>query len=258
MLPSRKEPPQGTGGNGHAVIEVLCNDQGMTDHRQRITLTVDDSNPATPPITATADLPEHTTSKDFATLLAFVLQQQGCPGYITEPEIHPEFDPFKSHQINLPDGYRITNAKVQKRQSSGTGWTPGDPDHLRCFIGGDRRNGRLGFPGQLTYTTFDFSINSGEMPLTVEFHMRGTDLDDGTTIAGITSVTYPKKVRPQNWLVPIGQYLQNLGMVVTYQGSNRLHVDVGPSNIQVDSALFMINTNADVPEFSLEYSFIAN
>jgi hypothetical protein len=247
--------------SNYAVVEVKCNSQGQTDMRQTITTTVDDNNPDTPPVTVTADLPEHVTSKDIAARLVFLMRERGIICYLTEPT-DSGFDPRQCEQINLPAGFGFTAPAVVGKKRS-TSWD-GKQDHVNFHIGGKPANG--GNPGplpaELTFHAFDVSLDSfSGTPLRLELRVNGVNLDDMSSVNAVHTVTYPTaSVLPINRLKSIGQYLKGLGMSVSYPTNSKLHVEVDPSNIQVNYVSFMatILTVDEDKEYDLSYSFRAN
>lgn len=90
----------------------------MTAARQRVCLEVDDGRPETPLLTATADLPAHSTSQDFAAKLAFVLGQQECAASAEDG------------CLVFPPG--LTPAKVTIEKRSGDTWIASGADDLSC------------------------------------------------------------------------------------------------------------------------------
>ncbi len=115
-------------GVGSLVLEVLT----MTHHRQRVELVLADARGEQPAITATADLPAHTTSKDFAGLLAFIVVQQGFSAHTRESD-DPAYAPASSEELQLGSGLVVTQASVKKKV--GDEWLESGPDDLRLHLG---------------------------------------------------------------------------------------------------------------------------
>lgn len=240
-LAHRPAPIQGTdNGAQTGTIEVCCG-QGIVDERHRVTVTVDDGNPDTPPKTVTADLPATSGADDFAGVIAFKLSKCDIPttsGPPTTKKFQGKDD--RAQQINLPPGFHLTDMDVEKR--AGNGWQQ-DDGHLKAWIGDKKASGLLS--GQ-HYETLDFRVTTWQCkPITFEIHLFGTDPIDGSDVEFFKKVRYPNGTLPINRLQGVGNYLQSLGMLVSYPNQNRLHAEIGPSGLQIDEAHFVLYEETD-------------
>lgn len=116
------------------VLEVL-GPQAMTRHRQQVELVVAEESTGRSGITATADLPAYSTSKDFAGLLAFILTQKGHRTE-TRESVDPAHTAVSSEELRLPPGLVVTQVTVKKKV--GEAWLESGPDDLRVHLGGVR------------------------------------------------------------------------------------------------------------------------
>jgi hypothetical protein len=244
---------QGDNGAQTGTIEVCCG-QGIVDERHRVTVTVDDGNPDTPPKTVTADLPATSGADDFAALIAFLLSECDIPttsGPPTTKKFQGKDDTCQ--QINLPAGHNFTDMDVEKKD--GNGWDS-DDGHLKGWIGDKKASGLLA-SGSF-YKTFDFKITSWRCkPKTMELHMFGTQ--NGAPVEYFKKVTYPGNLLPIQRLQAIGSYLQSLGMTVSYPSSSRLHAEVGSSGLLIDEAHFVLYEETDATsniDYRLSFQFM--
>lgn len=244
---------QGDNGGQTGTIEVCCG-QGIVDERHRVTVTVDDGNPNTPPKTVTADLPATSGADDFAGLIAFLLSECDIPttsGPPTTKKFEGKDDTCQ--QINLPPGHNFTDMDVEKKD--GNGWDQ-DDGHLKGWIGDKKASGLL-LTGSV-YKTLDFKISTWQCyPRTMELHMFGTE--NGVPVEYFKKVKYTGNVIPINRLQGIGNYLQGLGMTVSYPTNSQLHAEVGSSGLLLDEVHFVLYEETDDTsglEYHVDFQFI--
>jgi hypothetical protein len=111
-----------------APASIVLGVRVQTYARQRVQLRIDDGAAASMRwISATADLPALSTSRDFVGRLAFLLDQQGIP--VTSGESgDPRHDPEASEALRLPPGFHVVSLVIEKRV--GDEWVPSGPSDL--------------------------------------------------------------------------------------------------------------------------------
>lgn len=120
-------PPAHPTNPTHGTTQLVLGVETMTQTRQRVQLEVDDDDASTPPVTARADLPAYSTSRDFVGRLRVILEQKGVAATSGESPI-PEHAPRDNEALTLPDGYRVAALTIRKKD--GDEWVPSGPADL--------------------------------------------------------------------------------------------------------------------------------
>ena len=121
-------PPAHPTNPTHGTTQLVLGVETMTQTRQRVQLEVDDDDASTPPVTARADLPAYSTSRDFTARLFFILREKDLAGVNTGEcgcSAHAAPD---SEALLLPEGYRVTSITIEKRE--GDTWIASGPKDL--------------------------------------------------------------------------------------------------------------------------------
>lgn len=249
------------GGGQVATMESCCSSQGIIDDPHRVTATVDDDDPNTPARSVTASLPATSGPDDFAGVLAYLLMECGIDASSGPPSTEKfRNQDDKAEEVRLPSGYHFTDVEVEKLV--GDGWQT-DDGHLKAWVGDTKVSGGPPPPGPIltdTYTTFDFKVSAWQCkPIVFEIHMFCQNLSDGSLVEHYKKIVYPTQFLPVTRLQGIGDYLDRLGMTVSYPSSTELHVEITPSGLAVYEVHFALYEETDAnsgPTWNASYRFI--